>query len=135
MKKLLAICILVFVVGCTRYNIDQAVKKYKQHAPKIQIGDTKNHVLSILEPTQVSLGPNQNKMPEQFTKDNKTVEIYYFRSLRQPDGLTTDDEFTPYVFQDGTLVAIGWFYLGGPKTQGKARNITNVTVQQSGYGY
>ena len=78
MKKLLAICVLVFVAGCSNYNIDQTVKKYKQQAPKIQIGDTKSHVLSILEPTQVSIGPNQSKTPEQFTKDNKKVEIYYF---------------------------------------------------------
>jgi hypothetical protein len=32
------------------------------------------------------------------------------------DGLTTDDEFTPYVFTDEVLTSIGWVALGGPKT-------------------
>ena len=36
------------------------------------------------------------------------------------DGLTTDDEFTPYIFNNGKLVGIGWQVLGGPKSQGQA---------------
>jgi len=28
------------------------------------------------------------------------------RSARQPDGLTTDDEFTPYTFNDGRFVGL-----------------------------
>jgi hypothetical protein len=48
------------------------------------------------------------------------------RSARQPDGLTTDDEFTPYIFNDGRLVGIGWQVLGGPKTQGQATSDTYI---------
>jgi hypothetical protein len=61
-----------------------------------------------------------------YKKDGTLVEILYFRSGWQPDGLTTDDEFTPYLFNDGELVAVGWAILGGPKTQGQAPPETNV---------
>jgi len=52
-------------------------------------------------------------------KDGKKIEIYYFRSGRQPDGLITDDEFTPYVFTDEVLTGIGWQVLGGPNSIGQ----------------
>ncbi|MCH2386777.1 MAG: hypothetical protein MK240_01115 [Opitutales bacterium] len=34
------------------------------------------------------------------------------------DHLTTDDEFTPYIFTDSVLTGIGWAVLGGPKSRG-----------------
>ena len=58
------------------------------------------------------------KPPESSLHDGKVREIHFARSRRIPDGRTTDDEFTPYVFEDDVLVAIGWTYLGGPKTIG-----------------
>jgi len=54
------------------------------------------------------------------------IEIYFMRSGRQPDGLRTDDEFTPYVFNDGKLVGVGWQVLGGAKSQGQTSPVTNV---------
>ena len=59
------------------------------------------------------------------------VDIYYFRTLRQPDGLTTDDEFTPYVLNNDVLVAIGWTSIGGANSQGQTVPQTNVQVHQS----
>ena len=54
------------------------------------------------------------------------------RSSQQPDGLTTDDEFTPYIFTNGILTGIGWTVLGGPKTQGQVpqspAHISHTTV-------
>jgi hypothetical protein len=51
-------------------------------------------------------GEAQIKQPDRYVKDGVNVEIIYFRSGWQSDGLTTDDEFTPYLFNDGKLVAI-----------------------------
>jgi len=56
------------------------------------------------------------------------VEIYFMRSGWQPDGLTTDDEFTPYIFHDGKLVGIGWSMIGGSKSQGQAQPIQSVII-------
>ncbi len=43
-------------------------------------------------------------------------------------GFVTDDEFTPYIFNDGKLVAVGWQTLGGIKSQGQAKDVTTVIV-------
>ena len=45
--------------------------------------------------------------------------------------MTTDDEFTPYIFEDGKLIAIGWHILGGPKTKGRIPD--RINIQQTQY--
>lgn len=114
----LALCL----PGCAlipAMRINEAIAQYRVRSQNVQLGDSKDMVLSSLLSTQSQLTPGESKSPESFYKGSNLVEIYYFRSGRQPDGLTTDDEFTPYVFIDGKLSAIGWSVLGGPKTQGK----------------
>jgi len=61
-----------------------------------------------------------------YKKEGVLVEILYFRSGWQSDGLTTDDEFTPYLFNDGKLVAVGWAVLGGAKSHGQTTPQTNI---------
>ncbi|MEA1884020.1 MAG: DUF3192 domain-containing protein [Thermotogota bacterium] len=92
---------------------------------------SKQQVLEILAPTQRRLTNTEIKHPDRYIKDGVNVEILYFRSGWQPDGLTTDDEFTPYLFNNGKLVAIGWVTLGGPKSQGRATSTTNISIQNS----
>lgn len=119
----MAFVTLLLVAGCgliEASRIDEAIAEYQSVANKIRLGDDKDHVLAVLNPVQERLLPNERKAPESYLKDGATVEIYFMRSARQPDGLTTDDEFTPYVFTNRKLTAIGWSTLGGPKTQGQA---------------
>ena len=111
------------LTGCVAH-IDQSIKSYNKVSGQINLGDSKARVLGVLLPTQAELDPEYKKSPEKYIKDKVVVEIYFMRSLRQPDGLTTDDEFTPYVFNDGKLVGIGWQVLGGASSQGQ----TNTTV-------
>lgn len=66
------------------------------------------------------------KQPNMYKKKGVLVEILYFRSGWQSDDLTTDDEFTPYLFNNGELVAVGWAILGGVKSQGQVTLETNV---------
>jgi len=129
MKKYVVVLSVLFCIGCS--GIDTSIKEYNAVASKIELGYPKDKVLSILMPTQRHMSVGKKKAAEQYIKDDVKVEIFYFRSLRQPDGLTTDDEFTPYVFNDGKLVAIGWTAIGGPKTQGQATSHTYMNVQQS----
>ena len=91
--------------GCGLY-LDSKISDYRQVSETINIGDTKSQVLAKL-PDQASLG-KWGKPREATVVDGKMVEIYYFRSRRIPDGLTTDAEFTPYLFIDDRLSAIGW---------------------------
>ncbi len=119
MKVLMVIVSLMCLVGCATMQIDSSVSRFRSEAAKIKLGDKKEDVLAILLPTQKDLPSDAAKSAESFMKDKDLIEIYYFRSGRQPDGLTTDDEFTPYIFTNGVLSGIGWTVLGGAKSQGQ----------------
>jgi hypothetical protein len=110
------------------YQIDRATDQYYEVAGQVELGDRKEDVLAVLSPTQSNLPRKNQKPSEKYMKDGVRVEIYYMRSGRQPDGLTTDDEFVPYLFNDDKLVAIGWQALGGPSSQGQATSDVNVST-------
>ena len=122
--------LLIGISGCTGIQIDKSIKAYRDSSSKVQLGDTKERVLQVLMPTQAGLPLKAQKEPESFVKEGNRIEIYYFRSKRQPDGLTTDDEFTPYVFTNEILTGIGWQVLGGPKSVGQTTPETNINIQQ-----
>ncbi len=128
LKTLVALLALLTVFACVERQIDSGIAKYNAVADRVQLGDSRNKVLSILNPTQEGIPQKNRKNPDKYIKDNALVEIYYFRTGRQPDGLTTDDEFTPYLFNDGKLVAIGWQVLGGPKSVGQVVQPAPVTI-------
>lgn len=88
-------------------SIDKSIESYNQVKDQVHLGESKQKVLSLLEPIQPNVEGRWLKDPDRYVESGVTVEIYYFRSGRQADGLTTDDEFTPYIFHDGTLVGIG----------------------------
>ena len=123
---LLSLCLLS---GCsaTSMSIDRSVSRYHEVAGGISLGDSKQEVLDLLLPTQEALPANSRKESDRYTDNDVGVEIYYMRSGRQPDGLTTDDEFTPYIFHDGELVGVGWQILGGPKTQSQGQSQSQAT--------
>ncbi|MBT4934473.1 MAG: DUF3192 domain-containing protein [Rhodospirillaceae bacterium] len=125
--KLSTLLVAFFLSGCTASALDfldpypelnEAINKYNVVAPQVQLNQSKSQVLSILLPTQRGI-EKFGRQPDQFQKDGKRIEIFYMRSNRVDDGRTTDDELTPYVFVDDTLVAVGWRALGGPRTAGK----------------
>lgn len=119
------------LVGCTSMKIDSAISEYEAKAERVELGDSKDEVLSVLQPTQEAIPSENRKRPEKYIKDGVRVEIYYMRSARYADGLTTDDEFVPYLFNDEKLVGIGWQVLGGPKTQSQTSSDTFITNQNT----
>ena len=123
-----AVCLLpVFYCGCSN-AVGKAIGKYHAAAPKIQLGMPKDEVLRILEPTQQGLSLRQTRGPEQYNRDGTHVVIHFFRSHANYDKILTDDEFTPYIFEDGKLSAIGWTAIGGPKTQAKPIPEQHITI-------
>lgn len=141
MKIFIISILTIFVLtGCLppKIVIEGAIDEYEKVADSVELGDSKQKFLSEIYFTQEKIDSKYRKRPEKFLKNNIKVEIYYIRSSIQPDGLTTDDEFIPYVFENNSLVAIGWASLGGPKTAGQAvsdtyitntnTNTTNVTI-------
>lgn len=115
--------------GCSpAIYIDNAIASYEKVSYKVSLGDSKQKALDILLPSQKDLPNEFKKQSEHYVKDGKNYDIYYMRSVRQADGLKTDDEFTPYIFENGKLIAIGWAYFGGAKTQGQAQDNTTVII-------
>ena len=89
-------------------RIDRAIGKYEEAARMVRLGDDKEKVLSIFLPIQKGLPARARKPSEKIIKDGTLVEIYFMRTGRDPDGRRTDNEFTPYVFVNNKLTAIGW---------------------------
>lgn len=124
MKKItMFLCLLCLATGCLGPNyLQQTIADYRAVSGTVNLGAAKGEVELILGSSQRLLTNTDLKHPDKFLKDGKVVEIIYYRTGFQNDGITTDDEFTPYVFEDGKLVAIGWATLGGAKTQGQSRD-------------
>lgn len=125
---IIGVAALINLTGCgSAFYIDQATNQYDAVESRVNLGDSKDEVLAILLPTQVNVPRNSKKKPDRYLKNGVNVEIFYMRTGRQPDGITTDDEFTPYIFNDGKLVGIGWALIGGPKSHGQARSDTYIS--------
>lgn len=120
--------VALIMSSCVVSPYEKTVDDYIAAAPRVSLGMSKAEVIKILNPSQRRLSSTQIKQPDMYKKDGVLVEILYFRSGWQSDGLTTDDEFTPYLFNDNKLVAKGWEILGGPKSQGQAAPKTNVNT-------
>ena len=115
----------MLLAGCgldAQFRIDGVITDYHRLAPQIHVGDSKERVSEILGPLQERLDSTERKPSQAFQQDGKLLEILYFRTQRIPDGLTTDDEFTPYVFIDGKLHGFGWTALGIPITRVSYKN-------------
>jgi hypothetical protein len=124
LKKLGLIFLVLSFIGCNPYL--STVDEYMLASPKVSLGMSKSEVIEILQASQKRLSNTEIKQPDIYKEDGVIIEILYFRSGWQDDGLTTDDEFTPYVFNDDKLVAKGWAILGGPRTQGQAVPQTTI---------
>lgn len=113
MKPITIIAVLVLLSGCAATTIDPVVDHYNSVKSKIVPGMELSEFLAIFDPYQNQLHQNQRKPAERFTKNGSIYDVYYIRSARIPDGATTDDEFTPYIFINGKLAEIGWASIGG----------------------
>ncbi len=132
MRPILMVIILC-TAGCANV-IDLAVREHLDVAPSIRLGDSLQDVHPRLESAQAGLPQSARKFPDKFMEGDVEVYVYFARSANQPDGITTDDEFTPYVFRNGILTAIGWTTLGGPKTQAQAVSDTYIHITETHYG-
>lgn len=121
-KYLVTVSMVALLSACaSNQSIQLAISAYQAQAKNIELGQSKAQVLAILSPTQASMPARFGKPHEEYIEEDKLKEIYFFRSRSFADGLVTDDEFIPYVFEDGMLIAIGWTAIGGPKTQAQLR--------------
>ena len=129
-KKIMFSLVLILlggVYGCSS-SVSKAISQYHVAAPQVKLGMAKSEVLSILGSTQQELSLRHTRAPEQYKKGDIHVEIYFVRTHVNYDDILTDDEFTPYIFHDGKLTAIGWTAIGGPKTQAQPIPEQHITI-------
>ena len=123
MKLIAVIAVLMscLLMGCAS-STSKSIRAYNEVKDEIELGQTKVEVLALLRTSLSKLQSRQSRQSEAFEYEGKTREIVFGRSRQFNDGLVTDDEFTPYTFDNGVLVGIGWTAIGGPKTQAQARD-------------
>lgn len=119
-NKLFFIVLIAALAGCsTSTKAEKTVTAYDGAASKVHIGDLTADVLAILEPTQIDAHAKKWETKHDSINNNGTsIDIYYFRSSQPKSGLTTEDQYTPYIFKDGALAGIGWGMIQEQKENG-----------------
>ena len=103
----------ILLIGCTTQYAAPA--EYALVKNQVQLGMSRAAFSAVMKPVRDKTGSSQLRSDETYTEDGSVIDIAYVRSGRVPDGVNTDDEYTPYVFRDGVLVAFGWRAIGGMK--------------------
>ena len=113
---------ILSVAGCTPNPVtQQAVADYKSVASQISIGDSREHVLAILQTNQQAIPSHFKRRPERYLSYGEQVEIHFIRTRLDSGGSNSDDDFTPYVFKNDVLVSVGWTYVSKTDFLDKAR--------------
>jgi hypothetical protein len=98
-------------VGCTT-----APQAFNKASDGVYIGMEKRDFDVVMRPVNNATQSDRKRRSEGFRRNGSLYEIVYIRSGHVADGALTDDEYTPFLFQDGVLIGYGWTALGGKKT-------------------
>ena len=112
-KGLLGVILLVLVImisGCT--ESDRIRVMNRENLMKLSIGITKQEVLDIMGTETFGSINNPYKNEVLYGKNGKVLEVlYYYTDKKSADGVITDDELTPLVFDGDKLIGWGWGFL------------------------
>ncbi len=106
----------------------RTVDDYALAAHGVDLGMTPAQVANILQPTQDRLEQHARRSPEQYISNGQELRIEYYRSGWQAEGRLTDDEYTPYLFKNGRLIAYGWQALRASPDHPHAANFHWVQI-------
>ncbi|MBA7490766.1 hypothetical protein ES702_01309 [subsurface metagenome] len=133
-KKLLTaflVCLLFLVMmvsGCVPgRTLSEVTAPNRANLLKLSIGMSKQEAIDMMGTDEMTVfyrppygGVLRRKTiiitnpyrSEIFQGKDKTLEIiYYVTDVKRDDGVITDDELTPLVFDNGTLIGWGWSFL------------------------
>jgi len=112
---------LSVLAGCASSgDSSQAIDIHQLNKSKIKLGISESEFVAILGEAVTSSTKKSIQKPMKNSQDNS--KIYFVAIQDIPDRNITDDEFIPYVFFNGSLIASGWKSIGGVKSVGDARN-------------
>ncbi len=138
MKKKYLMLLSIFLIGCTTASLNNKVSNTSKvfndldgrrnltNISHVYLGMTYSEVISIMgdkfnigykqdESTFRILEPITIKSPYRVEalkfKDNRYRVVYFYTKIQKSDGIISDDELTPLVFQDDKLIGKGKDYL------------------------
>lgn len=134
-KQEIVLLFLVALAGCSSISAPSAPELHNQLKGQINLGMSRGDFDVLMHPVQSATFDDWRRSDESFTRDSSVIDIVYIRTDWIRDDVETDDEYTPYVFRDGLLVAFGWRSIGGMKVTSrdiaKARSgATKIKVSQ-----
>jgi hypothetical protein len=107
---------LFFLTACSLNPRPAAIDYHEKTAPYVQIGMAEESFLKLMEPAlDASNQGKYGRKPDRYSIGSDMYVVHFMRASMVDDGVVTDDEFQPYTFENGRLIAVGWNYLGGPK--------------------
>ncbi len=121
MRNILFALTFLFLAGCAGLVQDDA--KNLTRVQYVSKGMNREDVNTVMgrevvigyEITDVKAGttkpitmPNPHRS-ETVRDGERLLQVeFYFTHIRQPDGIISDDELTPLIFEDNRLIAKGW---------------------------
>ena len=110
--RLIAIASLAVLYGCS----SAAPRAYDDAVQNVYVGMDKREFDIAMREVNDKTRRKHRRRSEAYQHNGMLYEIVYIRSSNVNDDANTDDEYTPYLFQDGTLIGYGWAAVGGKKT-------------------
>ena len=130
MRKISTLMLAILLAGCvslsTQENTAMATKRKFLNLEKITVGMTQEEVVNLLG-KEIRVGYKGNKSlsenpqpiflnnpfrAETLKINNKTYNVmYYLTEIKNDDGIVSDDELTPFVFENNKLVGKNWDFL------------------------
>ena len=110
---------LLILSGCASNNSRKhsaAPRAYDDAVKNIYLGMEKRDFDNVMRPVNEKTTDNAKRRSEAYQRNGMVYEIVYIRSGWVSDGALTDDEYTPYLFQDSSLIGYGWAAVGSKKT-------------------
>ena len=114
MRVLTPIAFGLFLTSCVSNS--SAPRAFEDAVTNVYIGMSKTEFESVMREVNEKTKRRLKRRSEAYKRNGSLYEISYIRSGWVSDGASTDDEYTPYLFQDGTLIGYGWTAVGGKKT-------------------
>ncbi|MDG1950496.1 MAG: hypothetical protein P8J32_06825 [bacterium] len=103
---------LIALNGCS----SAAPRAYDDAVQNVYVGMDKREFDIAMREVHDKTRRKHRRRSEAYQRNGMLYEIVYVRSSNVSDDANTDDEYTPYLFQDGTLIGYGWTAVGGKKT-------------------
>lgn len=108
----LGIALLVLALcGCATTQ-DALRIKNRENLLRLSIGINKFQVLQTMGTETVGTVNNPYRVETPIDKDGQLLEVlFYHTDIRKKDKVISEDELTPIVLKDNTLIGWGWAFL------------------------